>query len=124
MALRLWGTFLLYSSFLASCVPLADAVRVCVMLVVRRRRGILQLVVYCWRHKQSNGYEELHGCGREEEEKLVSDRIENPEAYPKGNLSNFATFQKRQEARNNYMKTGKEKLTKRTRIQESSHAYE
>ncbi len=53
--------------------------------------------VYCWRHKQSNGYEELLGGGGE---KLVSDRIENPEAYPKGNLSNFATLQKRQEARN------------------------
>ncbi len=50
-----WHEFVILSC-LASCFPLSDTVcDVCVMFVVRRRRGILQLVVYCWRRKQSNG---------------------------------------------------------------------
>ena len=47
-------------SFLAFCVPLLDAIRVFVLVLVRRRRGIQQLVVSCCgRRNPSNGYEEL-----------------------------------------------------------------
>ncbi len=86
------------------CVPLADTVCVCVMFVVRRRCGILRLVVYCWRCRQSNGYEELPGGG--EEEGLVSDRIGNLEAYPRRNLSSFACPPRKD--RKQSMKTGSE----------------
>ena len=76
---------LIIIGFLAFCVPLVDAIRVFVMLFVRRRRGILQLVVSCCRRwNLSNGYEELLGGGgggsdSREEEEVQSDRSENPE---------------------------------------------
>ena len=93
-----------YSSFIillyvALFIPLVDAVCVFIMFVIRRRRGILWLVACCGRRNQSNGFEELLGGDSGEDEGVMSDRIENPEAYPKGNLSCFASLpSKRQEA--------------------------
>ena len=80
--------------FLAACVPLVDALFSFAMLAVRRRRGILWFVTSCCRRQNpSNGYEELPDGGSGEEEVLAY-RIGNPEAYPKGNLSSFASFRK------------------------------
>ncbi len=102
LPLHMWHGFFI----LTSCVLLADSYCLCLCynFVFRRRRGILRLVVYCWRRKQSNGYEELPGrVGRKAllpttawqlhthtQEGVVSDRIGNPDAYPKRSLSSFA----------------------------------
>ena len=81
---------LMLLSFLASCVPLADAFRILVMFLVRRRRGIFQQVASCCGRR--NQYEELPGDNSGEEETL-SDRSDNLQAYQNGNLSSFAALQ-------------------------------
>jgi hypothetical protein len=98
MVASTWSNVVNSMLLIACCIPLLDAARVSFMFVFKRKRGILRLLVRCWRdcwRGRLGGYKELpgDGDGREREEEEVADRLENPEDYPASNLPSFATLE-------------------------------